>query len=218
LTYSTVGLGLLGTNQVYNFNLSRSLVLPIGDLKKATYMFLLLVQTPDMAYPKALVGTLTMTAPVALLYINVAEDHWTYHEGDHNTVQVWATNTGKASSGPLDIEVLLDGKSLCRRTVGPVPANGMSAPLNCTVPAVAGDHNITYLIQLQDASQGRVMSPSMTEHYKIHGFGLMGPMIAVLMLLLATALLGVTMTMRSSTEQGLKTKKAGPKRPDDEEE
>ncbi len=218
LTYSTLGLGIQGTTQVYNYNLSKALVLPIGNLKQATYLYLLLVQTPYMTHPKALVGTLTMTAPVALLYINVAEDHWTYHEGDHNTVQVSATNTGKASSGPLNLEVLLDGKSLCRRSVGPVSAGGRSEPLNCTVPAVAGDHNITYLIELQAASQGRVLSPSMSEHYKVHGFGMTGPLIAILMLLLATALLGATMNSRTSTAQGPKLNKAGPKRKVAEEE
>jgi len=218
LTYSILGLGSPGTTQVYNYNLSKALLFPIGDLRPTTYLFLLLVQTPDMPYPKALVGTITMTAPVALLYIKVAKDHWTYQEGDHNTVQVWATNTGKASSGPMDIEVILDGKSLCRRSVGPVSAGGKSEPLNCTVPAIAGDHNITYLIQLQDASPGRVFTPSMTEHYKIHGLGMTGPMIAILMLLLATALLGVTMKMRTSTEQGPKSNKAGPKYKDAEEE
>jgi hypothetical protein len=214
LTYRTLGLGILGTSELFNYDLSKDLILPIGNLKAATYLYLLLVQTPDMTYPKVLVGTLTMTAPVALLYINVAEDHWTYQEGDHNTVQVWATNTGKASSGPLDIEVLLDGKSLCRRSVGPVIAGGKSEILNCTVPAVAGEHNITYLIQLQDASLGRVMSPSMTEHYKVHGFGMTGPLIAILLLLFAVGLLGVAIKMRT---QEPKTNKAGPKYKDEEE-
>jgi hypothetical protein len=218
LTYSTLGLGIQGTTQMFNYNLSRSLVLPVGNLKQATYLYLLMVQTPDMTYPKALLGTLTMTGPVALLYINVAEDHWTYMEGDHNTVKVWATNAGTAGSGPLYIEVLLDGKSLCRQFSRPVPAGDKSVPLECTVPAVAGEHNITYLIQLQDTSQGRVMVPSKTDHYKVHGFGMSGPLIAILLLLFAVAILGVTMTMRADPTQGPKTKKSGPRYKDPEEE
>jgi hypothetical protein len=79
LTYRTLGLGILGTSELFNYDLSKDLILPIGNLKAATYLYLLLVQTPDMTYPKVLVGTLTMTAPVALLYINVAEDQ--YREG-----------------------------------------------------------------------------------------------------------------------------------------
>ena len=218
LTYSTLGLGIEGKTDLYNYTLSKALILPIGDLGMGTYLFLLVVKTPDMPYPKVLVGTLTMTRPMALLYVKVAKSGWTFHEGDHNTVQVWATNTGIASSGPLNIEVLLDGVSLCRRTVGPVPAGGKSEPLNCTVPAVAGTHNITYLIELQDTSQGRVIQPSMSEQFKIYGFGWMGPALAIMLLVLVVALLGAVTRMRSEEKPSSTTKMEKPKRKDTEEE
>jgi hypothetical protein len=58
------------------------------------------------------------------------------------------------------------------------------------------------------------MSPSVTKHYKIHGLGISGPLVALVLLLLAAGLLGATMRMR---EQEPKVKRTGPKYKDEEE-
>ena len=218
LKYSVIGLGVPASYYtIYSYNYDKSLLLPMPDLVPATYLYLLEVFLPNSTYPRTILGTLTMTAPVALLGMHVGHGQWTYREGAINSVQVTVVNNGLAPASDVNIEVLLDGKSVDRQVLSSIPARSQSRPVDLNWSAASGEHNLTVIIFVNNGTgRARILDPPYSVIFKISPWSLKGPAISLLLILLVAMMSAATVTARTNEKRASGHQRARPKSSEEE--